>query len=101
MKHTRQLLVMIVVLLSACSIHGSGVVARGDHYATARYAESAESLKAEALQEANGYCGQKQKKLDVIRSKDTPAGFGHWAESEVEFTCENNTALTEKTPSSK
>jgi hypothetical protein len=97
MKRNAQLLVMSVVLLCACSIHGSGVVARGDHYAAARYAESADSLRAEALQEASGYCAQKQQKLTVIHSKDTPAGFGRWAESEVEFTCESNTALTQDT----
>ena len=94
MKQKPQLLVMSVVLLCACSIHGSGVVVRGDHYAAARYADSADSLRAEALQEASGYCEQKQQKLKVIHSKDTPAGFGRWAESEVEFICESNTAQT-------
>jgi len=38
------------------------------------------------MQEADAY--------NVTHSKDTPAGFGRWAESEVEFTCESNTALT-------
>ena len=88
---------MSVVLLCGCSIHGSGVVARGDHYAAARYAESADSLRAEALQEASGYCAQRQQKLNVIQTKDTPAGFGHWAECEMQFTCESQTALTQKT----
>jgi hypothetical protein len=97
MKQKPQLLVVTVVLLCGCSIHGSGVVVRGDHYAAARYADSADSLKAEALQEARSYCTQKQKRLNVIHSKDKPAGFGQWAESEVEFTCESNTALTQKT----
>ena len=98
MKQKPQLLAMSVVLLCACSIHGSGVVVRGDHYAVARYADSGDSLKAEALQEASGYCAKKQQKLNVIHSKDTPAGFGHWAEAEVEFSCgESNTALTQTT----
>ena len=98
MKQKPQLLAMSVVLLCACSIHGSGVVVRGDHYAVARYADSGDSLKAEALQEASGYCAKKQQKLNVIHSKEIPAGeFGRWAESEVEFSCETNTALTQTT----
>jgi len=89
MKQKPQLLLMSVVLLCACSIHGSGVVARGDRYAAARYGDSADSLNAEAMQEADAYCAQKQKNLNVTHSKDIPAGFGRWAESEVEFTCES------------
>ena len=89
MKQKPQLLLMSVVLLCACSIHGSGVVVRGDRYIAARYGDSADSLSAEAMQEADAYCAQKQKNLNVTHSKDIPAGFGRWAESEVEFTCES------------
>ena len=46
-------------------------------------------MNAEAMQEADAYCAQKQKNLNVTHSKDIPAGFGRWAESEVEFTCES------------
>ena len=86
MKQKPQLLVMSVVLLCACWIHGSGVVARGENRCTVTRQSGAvwvsvESLKAEALQEAGAYCAQKQKQLKLIHSKDTPAGFGRWADS--------------------
>ena len=86
-------LIIVAGPLCACSIHGSGVVSHGEnHYALTRQSGavwiSVDTLKAEAMQEANAYCAKKQQKLNLIRSKETPAGFGRWAESEVVFTCE-------------
>ncbi len=49
---------------------------------------STDSLTADAKEEGDAYCAQKQSKLTVIHSKGTPGSFGKWAESEVEFTCE-------------
>jgi hypothetical protein len=48
-----------------------------------------DSLKAEALQEADAYCNSQKTKLKPIHSKEIPAGpFGRWPESEVLFKCE-------------
>jgi hypothetical protein len=50
---------------------------------------STDSLKADAKEEGYAYCAQKQSKLKLIHSKNTPLGsFGQWAESEVGFICE-------------
>jgi hypothetical protein len=50
---------------------------------------SVDSLKAEALQEADVFCATKGKKLKFVHSKEIPAGpFGRWPESEVLFKCE-------------
>ena len=88
------MLLAIVALLGACSIHSSGVVSRGEGrynvtHMSGAASSSTDSLKADAIEEVNAYCIQKQKKLNLIHSKDTPLGsFGQWAESEVQFTCE-------------
>jgi hypothetical protein len=48
-----------------------------------------DSLRVEALQEANAFCTKQSKKLNVLHTKDIPAGaFGRWPESEVLFKCE-------------
>ena len=94
MTNKHQMLLAIVALLGACSIHSSGVVSRGEGrynvtHLSGSASASTDSLKADAIEEGDAYCGQKQRKLKVIHSKDTPLGpFGQWAESEVEFVCE-------------
>jgi hypothetical protein len=90
----RQLLFAIISLLGACSIHSTGVVSHDEgRYNVTRLSgstsASTDSLKADAIEEGDAYCAQKQKTLNLIHSKDTPLGQrGQWAESEVEFTCE-------------
>ena len=89
-----KMLLALVVLLEACSIHSSGVISSGeDRYKVTRMSgsasASADSLKADAMEEGDAYCAQQQKRLKLIHTKGTPPGsFGEWAESEVEFVCE-------------
>jgi hypothetical protein len=88
-----QVLLAIVTLLGACSIHSTGVGPRGeDRYTVTHVSGSAlvsnDSLTADAMEEGADYCAEKQRKLKFIRSEETPLGFGQWAESEVEFNCE-------------
>lgn len=84
----------LVFVLTACAVPTTGVVPRGeDMYTVTRQGSGAwvtvDSLKAEALQEANAYCIAKKQKLKFIHSKEIPAGpFGRWPESEVLFRCE-------------
>jgi len=94
MTKKHQMLLAIVVLLEACSIHSTGVVSSGeDRYKVTRMSgsesASADSLKADAMEEGDAYCAQQQKRLKLMHTRDTaPDWFGQWAESEVEFTCE-------------
>jgi hypothetical protein len=90
----RSILIGVVALLGACSIHSSGVVSRAEARYTVTHmsgaaSASTDSLKADAKEEGYAYCAQKQSKLKLIHSKNTPLGsFGQWAESEVGFICE-------------
>jgi hypothetical protein len=83
-----------VLVLSACAVPTTGVVPRGeDMYTVTRQGSGAwvtvDSLKAEALQEADAFCVTKKMKLKFIHSKEIPAGpLGRWPESEVLFRCE-------------
>ena len=94
MTNKHQMLIAIVALLGACSIHSSGVVSRGEGrynvtHLSGSPSASTDALKANAIEEGDEYCAQKQRRLKLIHSKDTPLGpFGQWAESEVEFVCE-------------
>lgn len=82
------------LVLTACAVPTTGVVPRGEEmYTVTRQGSGAwvtvDSLKAEALQEADAYCISKKMKLKFIHSKEIPAGpFGRWPESEVLFRCE-------------
>ena len=50
---------------------------------------SVDSLRVEALREASEFCTKNSKKLNVLHTKDIPAGpLGRWPESEVLFKCE-------------
>jgi len=94
MTKQSQMLLAIVVLLEACSIHSTGVISSGeDRYKVTRMSgsasASADSLKADAMEEGDAYCAQQQKRLRLIHTKDiAPGSFGQWAETEVEFVCE-------------
>ncbi len=96
----RELITIIILValvgVSACAVAvpSTGVVPRGqDLYTVTRQGEgfwvSVDSLRAGALQEAQAYCAQQNKKLNLLHTKDIPAGaFGRWPESEVLFKCE-------------
>jgi hypothetical protein len=48
-----------------------------------------DSLRVQALQEADTFCTKQSKKLNVLHVKDIPAGpLGRWPESEVLFKCD-------------
>jgi len=85
---------ILLVTLSACAVPTTGVVPRGeDRYTVTHQGRgvwvSTDSLKAEALQEADAYCTKQSKRLKFIYSKEIPAGvLRRWPESEVLFTCE-------------
>lgn len=86
--------VAIVTLLSGCAVPTTGAIPAGDGMMTVtRQGNGAwvttNSLKAEALKEANTVCESKGKVFKFIHSKEIPAGaFGRWPESEVLFKCE-------------
>ena len=80
--------------LVGCATPTTGVVPRGDDmYTVTRQGNSflvtTESLKIEAIREADAYCATKGKKYKFMHNKDIPAGpLGRWPESEVLFKCE-------------
>lgn len=87
-------LMIISVTLSGCSVPTSGVISRGnDLYTVTRQGEgfwvTTDQLKNAAIQEAQASCDVKGKQLNVVHTKDIPAGaFGRWPESEILFKCE-------------
>lgn len=87
-------LVLIGSGLVSCAVPTTAVVPRGEGlYTVTRQGASAwvstDSLKAEALKEADAHCVQNKQRLKLIHSKEIPAGpFGRWPESEVLFRCE-------------
>ena len=82
------------IVLSACAVPTTGVVPRGQNlFTVTRQGEgfwvTVDSLRVGALQEANEYCTHQNKKLNVLHTKDIPAGaLVRWPESEVLFKCE-------------
>lgn len=89
----KTLLILGVIALTGCATPTTGVVPRGnDVFTVTRQGGSAwvttESLKAAALQEAGAFCEKNGRRLNLIHSKDIPAGpLGRWPESEVVFSC--------------
>lgn len=83
-----------LVFLSACAVPTTGVIPRGDDMYTvtrqgASFLVTTESLKTDAIREADTYCSSKGKKYKFMYNKDIPAGpLGRWPESEVLFKCE-------------
>lgn len=94
MKSTFVLFMTLIAALGGCAVASTGVVPRGeDMYTVTRQGEggwvTTDSLKTEALREADAFCTEKKKKFKFIHSKEIPAGvFGRWPESEVLFKCE-------------
>ena len=85
---------VLAFVVAGCAVPTAGVVPRGEGlYTVTRQGSSAlvstDSLKAAALQEADGYCKTSGKGAKLVHSKEIPAGpFGRWPESEVLFRCE-------------
>jgi hypothetical protein len=85
---------LAVTAIAGCAVPTTGAVPQGDGmYTVTRQGNgfwvTTDSLKAAALQEADTYCVQRNKKLKFIYSKEIPAGaFGRWPESDVLFKCE-------------
>jgi hypothetical protein len=48
------------------------------------------TLKAEAFQEAGAHCVSQGKTLQVINSKEIPAGMAQFPQAEVQFRCAPN-----------
>jgi hypothetical protein len=90
----RVILFICVGITSGCAVPTTGVVPRGqDMFTVTRQGEgfwvTVDSLRVAALQEANAFCANQNKKVNVLHTKDIPAGpLGRWPESEVLFKCE-------------
>lgn len=84
----------LVLLMIGCATPTTGVVPRGqDLYTVTRqgggFAVTTDSLKAAAIKEADAFCSERGKRLNVLHTKEIPAGvLGRWPESEILFKCE-------------
>ncbi len=89
----KMILAIAVVLLSACATPTTGVVPDGQGlYTVTRQGDgfwvTTESLKVAAINEANSFCGSKNKNFKLVHSKEIPAGpLGRWPETEILFDC--------------
>lgn len=83
-----------LLCLAGCAVPSTGVVPRGqDMFTVTTQGEgfwvTVDSLKADALREADAFCTKQSRKINVVHIKDIPAGaIGRWPESEVLFKCE-------------
>lgn len=90
----RHLFLLGLGIVAGCAVPTTGVVPRGqDLFTVTRQGEgfwvTVDSLRVEAIREADAFCTRRSKKLNVMHTKDIPAGaFGRWPESEVLFKCE-------------
>ena len=89
------LFVILYLVLTGCAVN-SGIVSMGsDTYMVSRQAATGFSgsgtLKAEAFQEANQYCMNQGKKLQVVSTHEAspPYIFGNFPKAEVQFMCLN------------
>lgn len=86
-------LLCAALVLSGCATN-SGVLPLSDGmHKVSRQGNGAwvttESLKADAIKEADAYCGQSGKRVKVIDVKQIQAKpFGGWPEAEALFRCE-------------
>lgn len=83
----------LVILLAGCASN-SGVVPIGqDTFMVSRQAATGFSgsgtLKAEAFKEANQYCQNQKKTLQVVNTSEAkpPYIFGNFPKAEVQFMC--------------
>lgn len=89
----RLVIFVVAVLVSGCASN-SGVVPIGaDTYMVSRQAATGFSgsgtLKAEAFKEANQYCLNQRKKLQVVNTSEAqpPFVFGNFPKAEIQFMC--------------
>ena len=89
----RSVLLTFAVLISGCASN-SGVVQIGtDTFMVSRQAATGFSgsgtLKAEAFQEANQYCVNLHKKLQVVNTSEAqpPYVLGNFPKAEIQFMC--------------
>ncbi len=87
------LLAAICAVFAGCAAN-SGVVPMGQgNFIVSRQAATGFSgsgnLKADAIREANQYCGGQQKDLNVVSSHEAEPPFilGNFPKAEVQFTC--------------
>jgi hypothetical protein len=87
------IILICAAVLTGCAVPTTGVVPKGNGLHTvARQGAGAwvstDSLKAAATQEAQAFCLQTGKTVQVIHTKEIQAGpLGRWPESEVLFSC--------------
>jgi hypothetical protein len=87
------LLSFYAVVLSGCASNPGVAPLGGDRYVVSRQAATGftgiGSLQAEALREAEAYCDNRQRALQVIGTKESrpPYVLGNFPRSEVEFRC--------------
>ena len=98
----KRLFVIVCLVLAGCASN-SGIVSMGPNaYMVSRQAATGFSgsgtLKAEAFQEANQYCMNQGKKLQVVSTHEAspPYILGNFPKAEVQFMClnENDPQLT-------
>ena len=83
----------MTVLLAGCATPSTGPVARsGDLFTITRqgggFLISTDSLKAQAINDAESHCAGIGKKYKFVHSKEIQAGaLGRWPESEVLYQC--------------
>ena len=70
----------------------TGVVPAGkDQYMIAREdnspAASLGTIKAQALQEANAFCGAHGKTMQILKETDVPRSLGQFPQTTLHFTC--------------
>lgn len=86
-------LVVASIALSACATPTTGIVDLGNGYNTVAHQGNGAwvttaSLKASSLAEAKQHCVVQGKELQVVNTKEIPAGpLGRWPEAEVTFSC--------------
>jgi hypothetical protein len=85
--------IVVLALTAGCATPTTGVVPTQDGALTVtRQGSSAltstSDLRADALKEADTYCGGRGQKTTVIHTKETQARvFGGWPEAEIVFRC--------------
>ena len=86
--------VVILVAMAGCATPTTGIVPRGEGLATVTHQGggfwvTTDSLKVEAIQEADAHCQRSGKRAKIVHTKEIQAGpLGRWPESEVLFSCE-------------
>lgn len=85
-------IILAAIALAGCAGTTDRVVsAGGDTFLVANHGvmgwSSGPAQKAAALERASAYCAAAGKGMEVIKSSESPGGFGRIASGEVEFRC--------------